>query len=291
MTALSDLFRQLDTPTLLLFCAFIGGIVGSFLNVVIYRLPLMMEREFTLFAKTHLQQPLAPEETQTFNLFRPASHCPKCRTPLNMRQNIPIFGYLLSGGKCRHCGQGFGGRYLRVECVTAVLFAAAAWRFGAGIALIGILAFTSALISLAEIDADTHYLPDQITLPLLWLGLLLNSDGLYVPLQSAVIGAAAGYLALWLPNAVFHKLTGQTGMGHGDFKLLAALGAWNGVEMLAFTVFAASLAGLVAALLLRVKKGQYFAFGPALAVAGWCAAVFRTPIQTAFEYWLGNPIF
>ena len=273
-------------PFVIPLAALFGLLVGSFLNVVIYRVPVMMERGWTAFAKEHLGQPLSAEEQQPFNLIKPDSRCPQCQAPVRAWQNIPVISYLLLGGKCASCRTPISKRYPLVELLTATLFALVAWQYGWSIITLGGLLFTAMLIALTFIDADTQYLPDQITLPLVWLGLLFNLNGAFVPLSSAVLGAVFGYMSLWLLCYVYKLLTGKVGMGGGDFKLLAALGAWLGVGVLPVIVFIAALIGVLAAVLLRVAKGQQFAFGPSLAVAGWLVFIANEKVLAALGWWL-----
>lgn len=270
--------------------AVLGLLVGSFLNVVIYRVPVMMERGWTVFAKEHLNLPLTDEESRTFNLMKPDSCCPKCRTPIRAWQNIPIVSYLLLRGKCASCRTKISIRYPLIELLTGVLFGLVAWQYGWSWITLGGLVLTAFLISLTFIDADTQYLPDSMTLPLIWLGLIFNLDGGFVPLQSAVLGAVAGYGSLWLLCAVYKLLTGKTGMGNGDFKLIAALGAWLGISALPVLIFVSSLIGLVAAIVMRIAKGQHFAFGPALTVSGWIIFAANDSVWRAVNWWLTHPV-
>lgn len=279
-------FLALLQDFLLPLAGLLGLLVGSFLNVVIYRLPIMMEREWALFAKEHLKLAISPEERKQFNLSCPASHCPKCGASIKPWQNIPIVSYLLQRGRCAKCHTAISMRYPAIELLTAVLFAVVAWRYGATWFVLGGWVFTAFLLALTLIDADTQYLPDQLTLPLIWLGLLFNlADGL-ASLSSAVLGAVIGYVSLWLLVWLYRFVTGKVAMGGGDFKLLAALGAWLGVGMLPLIVFAASLIGMVMAIILRVGKGQYFAFGPSLAIAGWLVFVWYDAVEQGLAWWL-----
>ena len=266
--------------------AVFGLLVGSFLNVVIYRIPVMMERGWTAFAKEHLNLPLTDEESRTFNLMKPDSCCPKCRAPVRAWQNIPIVSYLFLRGKCASCRTKISIRYPLIELLTGILFGLVAWQYGWSWITLGGLILTAFLISLTLIDADTQYLPDSMTLPLIWLGLLFNFDGDFVSLQSAVSGAVAGYGSLWLLCAVYKLLTGKIGMGNGDFKLLAALGAWLGISVLPVLVFLAALVGLAMAVIMRISKGQYFAFGPALAISGWSIFAANDSVLRAVNWWL-----
>jgi leader peptidase (prepilin peptidase)/N-methyltransferase len=255
-------------------CAAAFGLaIGSFLNVVIYRLPKMMEAEWQ--AQCAELAGRAPEPAPRFNLLVPGSHCPSCKTPLRVRDNVPLVSYFASGGRCAHCGAAISARYPVVEAITAALSAWVAWRFGFGVPGLAALAFTFALIALTFIDADTTLLPDSLTLPLLWAGLLLNTAGTFAPLPEAVVGAAAGYLILWSIYWLFKLVTGKEGMGYGDFKLLAALGAWFGWKMLLPILLLSSVVGAAVGMILLVlaRRGRDIPipFGPYLAAAGFIA--------------------
>lgn len=282
------MLESLDTlaPFAIPLSVVVGLLIGSFLNVVIYRVPVMMERGWTQFAKEHLQLELTEEERQPFNLMKPDSRCPKCHAPVKAWQNIPIVSYLMLGGKCGSCKTPISIRYPLIELLTGILFGVVAWQYGWTMAAFGGLILTALLIALTFIDADTQYLPDSLTLPLIWLGLLFNLSGTFVPLKSAVLGAVFGYMSLWLLCFIYKLLTGKIGMGNGDFKLLAALGAWLGVGILPVLVFMAALIGLIGAIIGRVAKGQYFAFGPSLAIAGWIILVANEPVHHAVTWWL-----
>ena len=282
------MLESLDTlaPFAIPLSVIVGLLIGSFLNVVIYRVPVMMERGWTQFAKEHLQLELTEEEQQPFNLMKPDSRCPKCHAPVKAWQNIPIVSYLMLGGKCGSCKTPISIRYPLIELLTGILFGVVAWQYGWTMAAFGGLILTAILIALTFIDADTQYLPDSLTLPLIWLGLLFNLNGTFVPLKSAVLGAVFGYMSLWLLCFIYKLLTGKIGMGNGDFKLLAALGAWLGVGILPVLVFMAALIGLVGAIIGRIAKGQYFAFGPSLAIAGWIILVVNEPVHRAVIWWL-----
>ncbi len=280
-----EIWNQL-APFVLPLTVIFGLLIGSFLNVVIYRVPVMMERGWTQFAKEHLNLPLTAEEEAPFTLSKPDSRCPKCHAPVKAWQNIPIVSYLLLGGKCSSCKTPISIRYPLVELLTGVLFGVVAWQYGWSWLTFGGLIFTAMLIALTFIDYDTQYLPDSLTLPLVWLGLLYNFNGAFTTLQSAVLGAVCGYMSLWLLCYVYKLLTGKIGMGGGDFKLLAALGAWLGVGVLPVLVFMAALIGIIGALLSRVGKGQQFAFGPSLAVAGWVIFIANEPIHQFIQWWL-----
>ena len=262
-------------------CAAAFGLaIGSFLNVVIYRLPKMMEAEWQAQCAELAGRGLEP--APRFNLLVPGSHCPSCKTPLRVRDNVPLVSYFASGGRCAHCGAAISARYPVVEAITAVLSAWVAWRFGFGVPGLAALAFTFALIALTFIDADTTLLPDNLTLPLLWAGLLLNTAGTFAPLPEAVVGAAAGYLILWSIYWLFKLVTGKEGMGYGDFKLLAALGAWFGWKMLLPILLMSSVVGAAVGMILLVlaRRGRDIPipFGPYLAAAGFIALLYGQDI-------------
>ena len=265
----------------------IGLLVGSFLNVVIYRLPVMMEREWKSECKLILD-PDSPDEVpaEPFNLAFPNSHCPNCDAPIRAWQNIPVISYVLLRGQCANCKVSISARYPIIEAVTALMSAIIAWQLGASLEMLAALFFTWSLIALTMIDADHKLLPDQITLPLLWAGLLLNSFSLFVPLYDAVWGAIGGYLSLWSVYWLFKILTGKDGMGYGDFKLLAALGAWLGWQSLLVIILLSSLVGAIVGsiVLLANKQGRNTAipFGPYLAAAGWIAFLWGDQIIDAY---------
>jgi len=270
------------TPDLVFaICAGAFGLaIGSFLNVVIYRLPKMMEAEWRSQCAEIAGH--EPEPASRFNLLVPGSHCPSCKTPLRVRDNVPLVSYIASGGRCAHCGAAISARYPIVEAMTAALSTWVAWRYGFGLAGVAALAFTFVLIVLTFIDADTTLLPDSLTLPLLWAGLLLNVSGTFAPLADAVIGAAAGYLILWSIYWLFKLATGKEGMGYGDFKLLAALGAWFGWKMLLPIVLLSSVVGAAVGIVLLVlaRRGRDIPipFGPYLAAAGFIALLYGQDI-------------
>ena len=273
-------------PFVVYLAALFGLLTGSFLNVVIYRVPVMMERGWTLFAKEHLQLELTEAEKQPFNLLKPDSRCQHCGTPIKPWQNIPVISYILLRGQCGSCQTPISIRYPAIELLTAVMFAVVAIVYGwSWLTLVG-LVLTAFLIALTFIDADTQYLPDQLTLPLVWLGLLANYAGGLVSLQQAVLGAVCGYMSLWLLNFVHKLLRGFDGMGAGDFKLLAALGAWLGATVLPVIVFVAALVGVVAAVVLKAAKSQPIAFGPCLAIAGWLVWVGYDKVMMGIDAWL-----
>jgi leader peptidase (prepilin peptidase)/N-methyltransferase len=253
-----------------------GLLFGSFINVVIHRLPKMLEAEWRRQCAELSGETLA--EFTPYNLWVPRSSCPKCGHQITALENIPVLSWLLLRGRCSHCAAPISFRYPLVELIAALLAAGAAIKLGPSMALIGALAFIWALIALAFIDLDTSLLPDSMTLPLLWLGLMFNLFGTYTSLQSAVIGAIGGYLILWLVYQAFKLATGKEGMGFGDFKLLSAVGAWLGWQMLPVVILLSSIAGVVSGLLmiLLVKHDRRIPipFGPYLAGSGIVALYF-----------------
>ncbi|HQR22307.1 MAG TPA: A24 family peptidase [Burkholderiaceae bacterium] len=263
---------MLDSPLLIAAAILVGLAVGSFLNVVIHRLPRMMDNEWRAQCAELEGKP--PPELGRYNLWVPRSQCPSCRTPIRARDNIPVLSWLLLGGKCAHCKAPISPRYPIVEVLTAVLSGVVAWRFGLGWTAALVLLFAWTLIALTFIDADTTLLPDDLTLPLLWLGLLANLAGMVpgVTLRDAVLGAVAGYLVLWAIYWAFKLATGKEGMGYGDFKLLAALGAWMGWKALLPIVLLSSVVGAIVGIVLIVlaRRGREIPipFGPYLATAG-----------------------
>ncbi|MBT0960565.1 prepilin peptidase [Denitromonas iodatirespirans] len=268
------MIELLNEPlALITFVGLLGLFVGSFLNVVIYRLPKMMENEWAVQAAELRGETVEPPAR--FNLATPRSRCPHCATPVSTIDNVPLLSYLMLRGRCRHCQAPISRRYPVVELATAVLSALAAWKFGNSAATIGAVLFIWAMIALAGIDLDTQLLPDAITLPLIWLGLLFNLGGVFAPLADAVIGAMAGYLSLWSVFHLFRLVTGKEGMGYGDFKLLAAIGAWLGWQMLPLTILLSSVVGAVVGvgLMLFARHGRNtpIPFGPYLAAAGLIA--------------------
>ena len=263
----------------------LGLLVGSFLNVVIYRLPVMMESRWRRDCCELLEVEQEKQEAP-LNLATPNSHCPQCKAAIKPWQNIPVVSYLLLGGKCANCAAPISPRYPIIELVTGLMTLALVWYFPLSPALLGAVLLTWALIALTMIDVDHQLLPDDITLPLMWLGLLFNLDSTYVSLQDAVIGAMAGYLVLWSIYWLFKLLTGKEGMGYGDFKLLAALGAWLGWQLLPVIILLSSLVGAVCGIALMVikRRGKEIPipFGPYLAMAGWIALLWGDALVTRY---------
>lgn len=261
-----------------------GLMIGSFLNVVIHRLPKMMQRESDNYVAHESGKPLP--HTDRYNLVVPRSACPHCQHQIAAWENVPIVSYLLLRGKCVKCKAPISARYPVVEVLSGALSALLVWRFGSGMAGLATLVFAYLLIAMTFIDADTQLLPDDLTYLLLWCGLLVNINGTFVALNDAVIGAAAGYSSLWLIYWIFKLATGKEGMGYGDFKLLAALGAWLGWKMLPVIVLLSSLVGAVVgiALIVFAKHGRDnpIPFGPYLAAAGMFALLYGKPIVQSY---------
>ena len=277
-----------QVPALLYGCVTILGIlIGSFLNVVIYRLPIMMTREWKNECAEYFPEANLKTEQGTFNLIMPHSRCPECEHLIGPTENIPLLSWLFQKGRCKHCACKISKRYPSIELLTGLLSLAAAYMIPFGWPLLFALLFTWTLISLTFIDFDTMLLPDQITLPLLWLGLLININGTFIGLTDAVLGAAFGYLSLWSIYWLFKLVTGKEGMGYGDFKLLAALGAWFGWQSLPLIIlissFAGAIIGIAVILTSKDKKSQPMPFGPYLAIAGWTYFVYGDAI-TQFYY-------
>lgn len=284
--------------------AVVGLTIGSFLNVVIHRLPRMMQRESDDYVAgesesreeaRRLGSPITSISYQSdkplphndrYSLTLPRSACPVCDHKISILENIPVVSYLFLGGKCSHCRAPISVRYPAVELLTGCLSALLIWHFGSGFAGLASLVFAYFLIAMSFIDADTQCLPDSLTYPLLWCGLLVNLQGAIVPLREAVIGAAAGYLVLWAVNFIFKLVRKMDGMGNGDFKLLAALGAWLGWKMLPIVVLLSALVGSVVGisliLLAKHARNKAIPFGPYLAGAGMIALLFGNSIMQAY---------
>lgn len=282
----SDLF--LEFPFVFIFViTLLGLLVGSFLNVVIYRLPLIMDREWRKECKEYLE--LEYDEggdDKTFNLGFPLSHCPHCKTAIKPYQNIPVLSYILLKGRCAQCKTPISLRYPLIEALTGICSAIVAFHFGYGLELVFALLLTWSLIVLSFIDIDTQLLPDSITLPMLWLGLLLNTFSLFTETETSVIGAIVGYLSLWSVYQLFKLVTGKEGMGFGDFKLLGLFGAWLGWQYLPIIVLLSSLVGAISGLIMvifiRHNHNNPIPFGPYLAAAGWLALIWGEDINTLY---------
>ena len=273
MDPLEELIRA--QPGLSIALGVLGLVVGSFLNVVIHRLPKMMERQWERECAEFLGEEFRGEESpesEPYSLAFPGSHCPSCNAEIKPLQNIPVLSYLFLRGRCANCSVSIPIRYPLIELLTAALWILCGLSFGVSNALAAAMFLTAVLISLTAIDLDHQLLPDNLTLPLLWVGLLINIDATFVPLESAVLGAVFGYLCLWSVYWLFKIITGKEGMGYGDFKLLAALGAWFGLSALPTIVLLSSLVGAAIGIGLIVMRRQDretpMPFGPFLAGAG-----------------------
>jgi leader peptidase (prepilin peptidase)/N-methyltransferase len=282
-----------SSPSLFLAVIFVVSLmVGSFLNVVIYRLPIMMERSWKQEFNSYFNSDTEQVEQQTFNLIKPDSTCPKCQHKIRAWENIPLFSWLWLRGKCSGCDNPISIRYPLVELTTAVLSLIVAWHFGFGLQAIAGVFLTWCLVAMTFIDLDKMLLPDQITLPLLWLGLLLGIGNIYVNSVDAIIGAAAGYLSLWSVYWLFKLATGKEGMGYGDFKLLAALGAWLGWQYLPIVILLSSFVGAIIGItylsLTKKDQQQPIPFGPYLAIAGWITFLYGDWISAQYWQWVAG---
>jgi len=271
------------------FTVVLGLLIGSFLNVVIYRVPIMMDRALRAECAALADPAAVAAQEPPFNLVVPRSACPSCKAPITALQNVPVVSWLALGRKCANCKTPISARYPLVEAATGLLSGFIAWHYGYGGTALAALAFTWFLIALTMIDFDTQYLPDQLTYPLLWLGLIGSlwhpvwGDGAApVTPHDSIIGAAAGYLSLWSLYWAFKLITGKEGMGYGDFKLFAALGAWMGwMMLLPIIVFASGVGAIFGiVIMIRQRKGKdtQIAFGPFLAIAGWFALIFGNAV-------------
>ncbi|MCU7987203.1 prepilin peptidase [Shewanella sp. SW24] len=287
-----------QSPWLFITLSFIfAATIGSFLNVVIHRFPVMMKREWQQECNQYLQEYHAEIVTkigidklntpidsfpEKYNLVVPGSACPKCKTSIKPWHNLPVFGWLMLKGKCAACHAPISARYPIIEFITGLLVATLAWHFGPSWQFVFASILTFVLVALTGIDLDEMLLPDQMTLPLLWLGLIINLNHTFASPTDAVIGAAAGYLSLWSIFWLFKILTGKEGMGYGDFKLLAVFGAWLGWQMLPLVILLSSLVGAVVGITMivskRLKQGNPIPFGPYIAAAGWIALIWGQSI-------------
>jgi len=283
-----DLIRELVPffqlfPGVYLASLFILGLcIGSFLNVVIYRLPLMMQREWRQDCLEFLEQPGAPD-AESFNLLVPRSRCGHCGRQISATENIPILSYLILRGKCAGCGTSISIQYPLVEIFAALVSLIVGWHFGVSLQALAALVFSWSLIAASGIDIGHKILPDSITLPLMWLGILLSLFNVFIDIQSSIIGAMGGYLSLWSIFILFKLVTGKEGMGHGDFKLLAMLGAWTGWKMLFVIILTSSLVGAIVGItmivLKKTERGTQIPFGPYLAAAGWLSLLWGAEIS------------
>ncbi|MDM1715913.1 prepilin peptidase [Thiopseudomonas alkaliphila] len=293
MSDLLGLLQQ-ELALFIALASLLGLLAGSFINVVAYRLPKMLQADWQQQAKVILAeaQPAVaarPEPDSTsprFNLLVPRSACPRCQHVIKPWENIPLLSWLALKGKCSGCQQAISKRYSFVELASGILSAVVAWRFGFGLPAMAILLLTWGLLTMSLIDADHQLLPDILVLPLLWLGLLLNTQSMFVSLSDAVLGVAIGYLSLWSIYWLFKLIMGKEGMGYGDFKLLAMLGAWGGWQVLPLTILLSSLVGAVLGIIiLRLQKEgmeKPIPYGPYLAVAGWIALLWGNQITQAY---------
>jgi len=282
---MQDVFMLFSPPATLaaaVVAGILGLLIGSFLNVVIHRVPVMMQREVDSVCACERDEP--EPHPERYNLVVPRSACPHCGHQITALENIPIISWLVLRGKCSSCKAPISARYPAIEALSALLSAGLVWHFGSGWAGMATLVFGWLLIAMTFIDLDTQLLPDDLTYPLLWLGLLVNVKGLFVPLQDAVLGAAAGYMALWTVYWVFKLVRGKEGMGYGDFKLLAALGAWMGWQMLPAIILLSSVVGAVVGIAIIIASRMGFdhkiPFGPYLAGAGLAALFFGQQITS-----------
>ena len=276
----------------------LGLLVGSFLNVVIYRLPITFKREWRKDCCSYLEEnynakiqlDISKEPAEPFNLVKPDSTCPNCGHKIRAWENIPVLSFIFLKAKCSNCKTPISFRYPLIELLSATLAAVCAWKFGFSLAGFSAILLSWALISLAMIDYDTQYLPDQITLPFLWIGLLLNLNNTFTDIDSAVIGAIAGYLSLWSVYHLFKLITKKEGMGFGDFKLLALLGAWMGWQYLPLIIILSSFVGAIIGISLILFKTHQrdvpIPFGPYLAIAGWIALIWGQEINQSYLNWI-----
>lgn len=283
-----------NSPILFYATAFaVALLVGSFLNVVIYRLPIMMERDWRAQCDEITSTPASELPEGRFDLVAPRSSCPTCGHQITAMQNIPLVSYLFLGGKCAGCKAKISGRYPAVELLTGLLTAVVAWRFGFGAEAAAGIALTWVLIAISAIDIDHQIIPDSMSLPLIWAGLALSlfaplagADMLFIDPKDAIVGALAGYLTLWSIYHLFRLVTGKEGMGYGDFKLLAALGAWLGWQMLPLIILLSAVVGAVTGILLivckRHERSVPIPFGPYLAAAGWIAMLWGPQIVASY---------
>jgi leader peptidase (prepilin peptidase)/N-methyltransferase len=289
---MAELFTQ--TPTVFIAVAFAFALlIGSFLNVIIYRLPLMMQRDWREQCDELSKEPAPDLPEGKFNIVVPRSRCPACGAAIKAWQNIPVLSYLLLGAQCSNCQKSISVRYPLVETLTAILAAICAWHFGFGWEALMAIGLSFALVAISLIDVDHQIIPDSIVIPLMWVGLamslfypLAGADTLFIAPQDAIVGALAGYLSLWSVYQLFKLVTGKEGMGYGDFKLLAALGAWLGWQALPTIILMSAVVGAVIGIVLIVFRGRDrqipIPFGPYLAAAGWIAMLWGETIKNTY---------
>lgn len=282
-------FLAVQPVYFLVLATVLGLLVGSFLNVLVHRLPIMLERQWQREAQEVLDLPLV--EHERFNLSLPASHCPHCGHRIRPWENIPLLSYLLLRGRCSACKGAISARYPLVELACAGLSLVVAWHFGPGVQALAALLLTWCLLALSLIDAEQQILPDVLVLPMVWIGLIVNAFGVFVTLDAALWGAVLGYLSLWSVYWLFKLVTGKEGMGYGDFKLLAMIGAWGGWQVLPVTLVLSSVVGaLIGLCLMRLRKaslGTAMPFGPYLAIAGWIAVLWGDEMYASYLQLLG----
>lgn len=286
-------YLQQNPGAFIIVCAVFGLLVGSFLNVVILRLPVMMERQWRQQCQEYLAdgETIEPVNKERFNLIYPPSHCPQCQHKIRAWENIPVISYLLLRGRCSNCGQSIPWRYPAIEMISALLAVAVAWHFGFGWPAAAALLLSWSLLALSVIDFDQQLLPDAITMPLLWLGLGLSLFNVLVDSHDAIIGAMIGYSSLWIVFQGFKLLTGKEGMGFGDFKLLAVLGAWLGWQHLLTIILLSSLVGAIVGITMITLRGHDrqipIPFGPYLATAGWVTLLWGDAILKTYMDLIG----
>ena len=288
--------QELFSSSPLIFVAlvfFLSLLIGSFLNVVIYRLPIMMEREWRAQCKELTATPATEIPAGRFDIIFPPSHCTSCGAPITALQNVPVLSYLILRGKCGSCGGAISRRYPIVEALTAILTAIVAWRFGFGLESAAAILLTWSLIAISVIDIDHQIIPDSISLPLIWIGLILSLfhpvygvEVLFIDTKTAIVGVLAGYLSLWSIYQLCRLMTGKEGMGYGDFKLLAVLGAWLGWQMLPLIILLSAVVGATVGIAMIIVRRQDrnipIPFGPYLAAAGWIAMLWGDQIVAAY---------
>lgn len=289
---MAELFTQAPATFIAVVFAF-ALMIGSFLNVVIFRLPIMMQREWREQCDELAKEPAPDVPEGRFNLVVPRSRCPSCGKPIKAWQNIPVLSYLLLGAQCANCQQSISVRYPLVEILTAALAAVCAWQFGFGWEALMAIGLSCTLVAISMIDVDHQIIPDSIVIPLLWVGLVMSlfhplagADTLFISPRDAIVGALAGYLSLWSVYQLFKLITGKEGMGYGDFKLLAALGAWLGWQALPTIILMSAVVGAVIGICLIVFRGRDrqipIPYGPYLAAAGWITMLWGETIKNAY---------
>ena len=294
---MQELFSS-SPVTFIVVCFVFALLIGSFLNVVIYRLPVMMQREWRKQAQEIVAEPADDLPEGRFDLIAPRSRCPSCNRQITAMQNIPVVSWLALGGKCANCKAPISRRYPIIELMTAVLTALVAWRFGFGLEAAAAILMTWALITISMIDVDHQIIPDSLSLPLMWIGLFLalfhpmaDAQVLFVSPKEAIVGALGGYLSLWSIYHLFRMITGKEGMGYGDFKLLAALGAWLGYQSLPLIILLSAVVGAAVGISLilfkRHDRSVPIPFGPYLAAAGWIAMMYGPQIVGRYLDFMG----